>query len=338
MGYATLWLCAFGVLFTGYLVLAGIDYGVGLVLPHVAREDGERRLALNAVGPFFLGNEVWLLVAVGTMIGTLPGLESRLLTGAYPLAIVAMVGVVVVNVSVQLRSRSTGSGARSFWDAVVFGGAAAAAFGWGALLAALAGGVDLDAAGSVTGSAGSVTPLSLLGGVTAMVLFAAHGAVFLTARAYGAVAERARRAVPVLSAAAGLLLLATLVVAMSGGLPDGAFRHPVFAVVALLGVLAVLAVAVWCTSRAAAWQAFAASATAVALAPVAVVAGKYPALITPRGSGLRAPATEELAGSSTSLALITWTAGPVLLLVIAVQAYAWWIFRGRMTSRSPVFY
>ncbi|MEW2299805.1 cytochrome d ubiquinol oxidase subunit II [Streptomyces sp. NPDC006655] len=337
MGYATLWLCAFGVLFTGYLVLAGIDYGVGLVLPYVAREDAERRLALNALGPFFLSNEVWLLAAVGTMIGTLPGLESRLLTGAYPLVVVAVVGVVVVNVSVQLRSRSTGARTRALWDALVLGGAAAAAFGWGALLAALAGGVDLDAAGSVTGAAGSVTPLSLLGGVTAVALFAVHGAAFLTARAYGAVAERARRAVPALAAAAGLLLLATLVTGMSGGLPDGAFRHPVFAVVALLGVTAKLAVVVWRTPRSA-WQAFAASATAVALAPVAVVAGKYPALITARQSGHRAPAVAELAGSSTSLALITWTAGPVLLLVIAVQAYAWWIFRGRITHRSPVFY
>jgi cytochrome bd ubiquinol oxidase subunit II len=86
------------------------------------------------------------------------------------------------------------------------------------------------------------------------------------------------------------------------------------------------------------WHGLLASAVGVGLMPLTIFLAKYPALITSRDSGGHAPSTDELAGSPTALALITWTAGPALLLVIAVQAYGWWVFRGRVGPRSPVFY
>jgi cytochrome d ubiquinol oxidase subunit II len=338
MGYATLWLFGFGVLFAGYLVLAGFDYGVGILLPYAAKTEGERRLALNAFGPFFLGNEVWLLVAIGTMIGTLPGLESRLLSGTYPLAIVAVAGAIVLNVSVQLRSRQESPRLRGFWDALVCAGGVAAAFGWGAVLTAVAGGIELGKDGHVTGSAGSFTVFSVLGGISTVFLLSTHGAIFLTARTYGAVAVRAKRATPILSVLSSLLVVTTVITGRTGDYLIGAFRQPALALLLLLIALVALKFALWRVTRGKAWQAFAAMALAVGLMPLMVFAGKYPTLITSAHPGIPAPSVEDLAGSGPSLALITWTAGPVLLLVIAVQVVGWWAFRGRMTRQSPIFY
>lgn len=330
----TLWLVAFGVLFAGYLVLAGVDYGAGILLPYAARTDGERRLVLNAVGPFLLSNEVWLLASIGIMIGTLPGLETRLLTGTFPLAVVAVAGAIVLNVAVQLRSRQ--QSLRRFWDVVICAGGVAAAFGWGAVLTSLAGGLPLDAEGHVTGA--SVTAFSLLGGLSGVVLLGAHGAVFLAARTGGVVGARARLAAPVLCVAASLLVVTTLITGRTGGHLGDGFRSPVVALLLMLVALVALKIALWRVARHHAWQALAASATAVALMPLLVFAGKFPTLITASSPGVHPPALDELAAPATSLALITWTAGPVLLLVIAAQAYGWWVFRGRVTRQSPIFY
>jgi cytochrome bd ubiquinol oxidase subunit II len=338
MEYATLWTIGAGVLLAGYLALAGIDYGVAILLPYVARRDGERRLALNAVGPFFLANEVWLLAAVGMMIGTLPGLESRLLAGTYPLVIVAVAGVVLVNVSVQLRSRGAGARQRAFWDALICLGGLAAAFGWGAVLTVLVGGFALDSGGHVTSASGSVTLFSVTGGAATVVMLSAHGAVFLTARTYGAVAARSQRVVPLLSVAASLLTVSALVAGRVSGPLDDALRRPALGLALLLAALVALKVAYWQVARGRPWHGLLASAVGVGLMPLTIFLAKYPALITSRDSGGHAPSTDELAGSPTALALITWTAGPALLLVIAVQAYGWWVFRGRVGPRSPVFY
>ncbi|PPK63852.1 cytochrome d ubiquinol oxidase subunit II [Actinokineospora auranticolor] len=319
---ATLWLVAFGLLFTGYLALAGIDYGVAVLLPRVARTESERRLALNAISPFLLGNEVWLVVSIGILIGTLPGLESRLLVGALPLALIAVVGAIVFIVSVHLRGRGAGGS----WDTLVFLGGALAAFGWGAVLTSLAGGLPLDASGHVTGT--SVSLFAILGGLTMVSLLAVRGGAFLAARTTGAVAERARRAVVTLVLPTGALLILTVATGWASGELDGV-RNPALgsalSLVALLGLAGL-------------WRRWAgASVVAVAFVPLSVFAAKYPTPITADPPGT-SPSLADLAADPAGLALVTWTAIPLLLLVIAVQGWVWWVFRGRVTRQSPIFY
>lgn len=338
MGYATLWLIGFGVLFTSYLVTAGFDYGVGVLLPVVARNDKERRLGLNAIGPFLLGNEVWLLVAIGILIGTLPGLESRLLDGGYPLAVLAAVGAILTVVCVQLRSRSGNPALRRFWDALIFAGGLCAAFGWGALIGVLAAGVDLGPDGRVLGAAGALSVFPVLSGLTMVAVLGAHGAMFLTGRANGMVSIRAARAARWLIPAAATLLVLTVLVGWPGGALSGSFARPTVALVLIVLALAALGIAAWRLNLERPWEAFAATAAAVALLPVSVFAAKYPALITSHTPGAPTPTLAELADTQTALAMITWTAGPIMLIVIAVQAYGWWVFRGKLTRESVMFY
>ncbi|MFF4508408.1 cytochrome d ubiquinol oxidase subunit II [Streptomyces sp. NPDC001401] len=340
MSYPTVWTIGFIALFTGYLTLAGTNYGVGSTLLFTARGDGERRQVLGGLGPFLLANESWLLVSLGILVGTLPGLESQLLVGAAPFALLAMTGALVLTSAVMLRSRHPEAAVRRRWDGVICAAGAAAAFGWGAFLVAVAGSLDLDGSGHVLGSGAAFTPYALLGGVSALALLGAHGCAFTAARTTGAVAARATVLGRRLCGAGCLLVALTGLASWAGGHTGGAALHrPALA----LGLLALAVLALPPAGRALSagrpWRAYAATAVAVGLAPIAVFAAKYPYLTTPAHSGVRAVAVQDLAADSTALALVTWTAGPVLVLVIAVQLRMWWWLRAPAErSTAPAFH
>ncbi|MFK3984550.1 cytochrome d ubiquinol oxidase subunit II [Micromonospora sp. NPDC050397] len=298
------WYALLGLFFATYLVLAGYDYGVGLML---ATDGGEhsRRRALNAVGPFFLGNEVWLVAAVGILFGAFPMLEGELLSGLYPAVVTALTGVILVTAGVQLRSRPTGAAGRSGWDRVVIGGSALAALGWGAVLAGLLQGVPLRADGHVAGVGHLVTPFVAASGLALVGLVAVHGAVFLALRLPGKAGERhrrlARRLVPVALVAAGTAAVL--------GLLTDRVRETVQQPVAALA-LPVLLVA------ASTW-------------PYALVSS-----VDPSASLTVADA----AASTPTLRLLSWLLIPLLPALLGFQVMSWWVFRGRIDGRAPVYW
>src|SRR5439155_172690 len=127
--------------FVAYFALGGLDIGVGLLLP--VHPYQTRRAALNALGPFFLGNEVWIIGAAGALLAAFPRVESALFHAAYPLVIAIVAGLVGINAGVQLRSRPAGTGPRAAFDGLIAVSAAVLAFGWGALLGNLLTGLPL---------------------------------------------------------------------------------------------------------------------------------------------------------------------------------------------------
>ncbi|WP_344272140.1 cytochrome d ubiquinol oxidase subunit II [Actinomadura napierensis] len=198
----------------GYLVLAGADVGVGMLLPWLGRDQRERRVVIASFAPFFLGNEVWLVASAGLVAGAFPGLEHRLLEELYPLVVVLLIGWVVRDMGLWLRGRVDASGWRAACDGAVVAGSWALALGWASLLGSLMGGGGLNV-GSVLG-----LPLA--------AVFAWHGAGFARLRLAGELAVRAARgrgrygvsgAVLVVAAvAAGARLPWSEVVAEGGGL------------------------------------------------------------------------------------------------------------------------
>ncbi|MET9697430.1 cytochrome d ubiquinol oxidase subunit II [Streptomyces sp. NPDC006529] len=323
MSHPTVALVAFIALFTGYLVLAGIDYGVGLTLPRTGSDAPGRRAVLGAVGPLLLGNEAWLLVSVGALAGTLPGLRGALFEGAHPYALIAFAGALALNAGVQLRGRHPGERVRRAFDLLICAAGAAAAFGWGCFLAVTAAGVSLGSDGHVRGVA-APDPFTLLGGLTMVALLATHGSAFVAARLTGDPARRAAALTVVGATLAAALLAVTALTGWVGGSFDGgALRHPVLAALAVVLAVAALfltrALAGGGRARLAPW----ATTAAVIAAACAVFAGKYPALLTSTVAGVPAPTVAQLATDETALAAVLWTSGPVLLLVVAAQVYLW---------------
>lgn len=167
----------------GYLVLAGADIGVGMLLPWLGRDQRERRLVIASFAPFFLGNEVWLVAAAGLVAGAFPGLEHRLLEDLYPLFAVLLIGWVVRDMGLWLRGRVDAAGWRGACDAAVVAGSWALALAWGSVLGSLLGWGPFG---------GGMNAVSVLG-VPLAALFAWHGAGFARWRLPAGLARRASR-------------------------------------------------------------------------------------------------------------------------------------------------
>ncbi|MEV3926030.1 cytochrome d ubiquinol oxidase subunit II [Actinomadura coerulea] len=182
----------------GYLVLAGADVGVGMLLPWLGRDQRERRLVIASFAPFFLGNEVWLVAAAGLVAGAFPGLEHGLLEELYPLFAVLLFGWVVRDMGLWLRGRVDAARWRGGCDVAIVAGSWALALAWGAVLGSVLAGGGLGV-GSVAG-----LPLA--------VVFAWHGAGFARWRLPVGLAERAGR-VPARYGLSALVLAGAPVVA-----------------------------------------------------------------------------------------------------------------------------
>ena len=329
------WYALLGLFFATYLVLGGYDYGVGLLL---ARGGTARRTALNAIGPFFLGNEVRLVATVGILFGAFPTLEGELLSGLYPAVVGALAGVILVTAGVQLRSRPQGGRARAGWDRVIVVGSALAALGWGALLAGLLQGVPLRADGHVDGLTHLFTPFVAAAALAMLALVAAQGATFLTLRLPAAdaapVGRLARRLVPVAVTAVG----AVTVVGLLSDRVRAAAQQPLAAVLLLLLLVTALLAARTALARNRPGLAFAATSAALAL-PVALVGtALWPwALVSTvePGAGLT---VADAAASGPTLRLLGWLAVPLLPALLGFQAMCWWVFRGRTDGRAPVYW
>ncbi|TDB93623.1 cytochrome d ubiquinol oxidase subunit II [Micromonospora fluostatini] len=331
------WYALLGLFFATYLVLGGYDYGVGLLLAR-RTDPARRRAALHAVGPFFLGNEVWLVAAVGILFGAFPTLEGELLSGLYPAVTGALVGVIVVTAGVQLRSRPAGPRARAGWDRVIVAGSTLAALGWGAVLGGLLQGVPLTADGHVDGVGHLFTPFVAAVCLALLALVAAHGATFLTLRLPAAevppLLRLARRLVPVALVTVGA---ATVVALLSPRVRD-AVQQPLVAVLLLGALVAALLAARVALALRRTGVAFVATSVALALPVLLVGAAAWPyALVSTAGpdTGLT---VAEAAASAPTLRLLGWLALPLVPALLGFQAMCWWVFRGRADGRTPVYW
>ncbi|MEH1014133.1 cytochrome d ubiquinol oxidase subunit II [Micromonospora sp. CPCC 206060] len=331
------WYAVLGAFFATYLVLGGYDYGVGLLLTRADGATGRRR-ALNALGPFFLGNEVWLVATAGILFGAFPMLEGELLSGFYPAVATALAGVMTVTASVQLRSRAAGERGRYRWDRLITVGSVLAAFGWGAVLAGLLQGVPMDADGHVAGVTHLLTPFVAATGLTLVTLVAVHGATFLALRLPGSAAEAAgrtaRRLVPVAVttvAAATVVGLLAEPVRANAHQPAAAVLLPVLLVTALLVARAALA-------RRRPGVAFAATATALALPVLLIATTIWPYALISTVDPAASLTVADAAASPPTLRLLGWLAAPLLPALLGFQLMSWWMFRGRIDGRAPVYW
>jgi cytochrome d ubiquinol oxidase subunit II len=323
---STVWYLILGGLFVAYFVLGGLDQGVAMLLPAL-RGDGERRAALNAIGPMFLGNEVWAVGAAGVLAAAFPRLEGELFGAAYPVVVVIVLALLGLNAGVQLRSRG---GGRAGFDALIAASGLALALGWGLLLGVLLHGVPLGADGYVHGLGPLRDPQVWFTALANTLLVLAHGAAYLAWRlGAGPLRRRMRRLVtrsaPVAALAAPLVL--------GGWYLQGpaAVRNPVSATLLALAIAVAAgaaALAAWVDHPA---TAFAATAVACALPVITVASALFPGVLA---STLDPGATVTVDGAAAggdTLRLLAFGAAPLLPVLVAVQAACWWLFRRRTT-------
>ncbi len=323
------WFGLISILWLGYFVLEGFDFGVGTLLRYVARTDSEKKATIHTIGPVWDGNEVWLLVAGGATFAAFPQWYATLFSGFYLALFLILVALIVRNVSFEFWGKNDDPAWRSRWEWAMTICSAAAALLWGVGWANIIHGVPIDHTGEFTGTIFTLLgPYALLGGVTTLLLFTAHGAIFLTLRTTGVIAERARAAARVTGPAAAVALTAFL--AWTLGHQGGV---ELVSAICAVGAVALAAGSIALGARRAGW-AFAASAGAILLLFCALFADLYPNAMVSSTSSAFDLTLRQASSSNYTLTVMTVVAALLVPVVLVYQAWTYWVFRARLRGED----
>jgi cytochrome d ubiquinol oxidase subunit II len=327
MAATTVWFIIIAFLWTGYFFLEGFDFGVGVLLPVLGRDDTERRVLINTIGPVWDGNEVWFIVAGAATFAAFPEWYATLFSGFYLPLLAILLALIVRGVAFEYRGKRNDARWRRRWDRAIFWGSLIPAFLWGVAFANLVRGVPLDAAHEYAGTPGDLlNPFALLGGLTTLTLFVLHGAVFVALKTTGDVRRRANRAARVIVTAAiavgGLFLLLTQLL----------YGKPVtwLTVAAAATGLAVAAVA---GARGREGWAFAGTGTAIAFAVATLFLALFPHVMPSTLDAANGLTTSNAASSPYTLKIMTIVALTFTPLVMLYQGWTYWVFRRRIGTR-----
>ena len=331
------WFGLIAVLFIGFFFLEGFDYGVGTLLPFLAREDGERRVVINSIGPFWDGNEVWLITAGGAMFAAFPHWYATLFSGFYLPLVLILFALIARGVAFEFRSKDENPAWRRLWDWAIFFGSLVPALLWGVAIANLMLGVPIDAnMNYVGGFFNLLSPYALLGGLTFVALFSLHGAIFLALRTEGQMMAKAR-------SAAALLWLPTVVLVLlfvgAGMLVTDIFTGPgvIGIAITLVAAVALLAAGWFLRVQREGW-AFVMTGATIALATAAIFAGLFPRVMISSLNPQWSLTIYSASSSGYTLQVMTIVAAIFMPIVLLYQGWTYWIFRKRVSGRESLEY
>jgi cytochrome d ubiquinol oxidase subunit II len=320
----TLWFVAIAALWIGYLLLEGFDLGVGMLLLTSTRDDKQRRLMLNTIGPVWDGNEVWLITAGAATFAAFPLWYASLFSTLYiPLTLV-LLGLIFRAVAIEYRGKGSTDTWRSMWDRALGIGSFVSAFGVGAMLALTTTGLPIDANGDrVGGPFAWLTPYAVLGGLAVVGFCLAHASAFLGLKTLGAVRERSARFL-VRWAPLALLPIVGWVLVIQ-------FRSGTVVTWALV-VLAVVAVLYgWLSARAGReGRAFLSLAVFLLLGASSIFAAVYPVVLPSTIDGAFDLTIDNAASGSYTLGVMSVVTAIGLPLVLLYQGWTYWVFRRRL--------
>ena len=322
----TLWFVLIAFLWIGYFALEGFDFGVGMLVPVLARDERERRVLINTVGPVWDGNEVWLLVAGGATFAAFPEWYATLFSGFYLPLLLILVALILRNLAFEFRHKGDDAQWRARWDLALIGGSFVPALLWGVAFANIVAGVPIDADKEYVGSFFTLlNPYALLGGVTTLLLFLTPGAMFVALKTDGDIRHRARALAVRLGGATAVVAVTFLVwtQVMSGSARSGI----AFAVAAILLLLALSAARVGREG----W-AFAGTFGTIALAVAGLFLALFPDVMPSSIDPAWSLTTTNAASTDYTLTVMTWTAVIFTPVVLAYQSWTYWVFRKRIST------
>jgi cytochrome d ubiquinol oxidase subunit II len=335
MDLAYVWFWIVGVLFVGYFVLDGFDFGVGMSLPFLGKDDISRRQIINTIGPVWDLNETWVIVAGACLFAAFPEWYATLFSGFYLALLLILLALILRGVSFEYRHQRDGLRWKSGFDAMIVIGSAVPALLWGVAVANIVQGVPIDAHFEFTGSLLSLlNPYGLLGGVTTLLLFFTHGLYFVALKTDAQVHDDARRLartagwITVLVAA--IFLIWTIFIAAGRGAPAIAF---VIAAAALAAICLVMSIVFNLRDREG-W-AFGFGAATIVTAVLTLWFALYPNVMVSSTDPANSLTIANASSTPYTLTIMTWAAIIFLPLVLVYQGWTYWIFRKRV-SRSRI--
>jgi len=324
MELTDVWFLLIAVLWVGYFVLEGFDFGVGMLLPVLGRTEKARRVLINTIGPVWDGNEVWLLVAGGATFAAFPEWYATLFSGFYLPLLLILVALILRGVAFEYRGKVDDDRWRARWDLAIIVGSTVPALLWGVAFANIVRGVPIDADLEYTGGFFNLlNPYALLGGLVTLSLFLLHGSVFLALKTTGEVRERANATAARVGLVAVVLAAGFLVWTQ---VEHGSVASAVTAVVAAGALVGALL-----ANRAGSegW-AFLAVAVTLATAVATLFLSLYPDVMPSSTDPAFSLTTENASSSAYTLKIMTWVAVAFTPVVLVYQGWTYWVFRKRI--------
>lgn len=337
MDLNTIWFILITVLFIGFFFLEGFDYGVGILLPFLGKDDRSRRVIINSIGTFWDGNEVWMLTAGGAMFAAFPNWYATLFSGFYLALVVMLLALIARGVAFEYRSKRDSSKWRNRWDWVIFIGSFVPALLWGVAISNIIRGVPIDQNMNYTGNFFTLlNPYSLVGGITTLLLFTLHGSIFLSLKLDGNLLESARKT-------AGKLWLPTTAVLLLYVF-YGYFETDMFSklgvnpgVIPILAGIAIISVGYLLKIKREGW-AFTMTGITIAFSTITIFMGLFPRVMVSSSNNDWSLTIYNASSSPYTLQVMSIVALIFVPIVLAYQAWSYWIFRKRLSTKSKLEY
>jgi cytochrome d ubiquinol oxidase subunit II len=323
-----LWFIIIAIFWIGFFVLEGFDLGVGILHRFVSRNDTEMRVAVNSIGPFWDGNEVWLIVGGAAIFAAFPAWYATWFSALYLALFLVILCLMARGLAFEYRGKVADHRWRSFWTWALTVSSLLLPVLFGVALGDLLVGLPVDKSGEYTGNFFDLlTPYGLWTGVTLLALTVLHGSTFLALKTTGAVAERSRHTATRVAwiAALGVVVFAvwTQVIANNFVIPGPAQILAVFAIFA----------AVWSVRDGHDGWAFTATAAAIGLTVASIFYNLYPNVLVSSTDSAYNLTVANSASGSYALKVLTIVAVVFFPIVLVYQGYTYWVFRARV--RAP---
>lgn len=321
------WFVLIAVLWTGYFFLEGFDFGVGVLTKLLAKDERERRVLINTIGPVWDGNEVWLLTAGGATFAAFPNWYATLFSGFYLALLVILVCLIVRGVAFEYRSKRADRQWQQRWDHAIFWSSLVPALLWGVAFGNIVHGVKIDQNMEYTGNFFDLlNPYSILGGLVTLSLFTLHGTIFTALKTVGSIRERAHALALKVGLVTAVLALAFLIWTQ---VDTGNVRSLVAMLVAVVALVAALG---FNQLRREGWS-FGLSGVTIAAAVAMLFFALFPDVMP---SSLNADWSLTVSNASSTaytLKIMTWVAVLATPVVLLYQSWTYWVFRKRIGTQ-----
>ncbi len=325
-----LWFILIAVLWIGFFFLEGFDFGVGMLLPFIGKKDIERRAVINAIGPTWDGNEVWLLTAGGATFAAFPHWYATMFSGFYLALFLLLVGLIIRGISFEYRSKDANPKWRNTFDWMIAVGSFLAALLLGAAFANLARGVPIDGKMMFTGNLFTLlNPYGLLGGVTTVAIFLLHGANFLGLKLEGELKDRADAWAKKIWIAATVLYILLAVFTYIAGYWQRGFVNP--GIVPIGALAALLVAGYFINQRRDGWS-FIMVALNIVLTQVSFFSMTFPNVMISSTNPAWSLTIYNASSSQYTLTVMSIVALIFVPIVLAYQGWTYWMFRKRVVA------
>ncbi|MFN2395735.1 MAG: cytochrome d ubiquinol oxidase subunit II [Bacteroidales bacterium] len=334
MDFQLIWFILIAILFIGYFILEGFDFGVGILMPFISKDDTDRRIVINTIGPFWDANEVWLITAGGAMFAAFPHWYATLFSGFYIPLFLMLLALILRAVGFEFRSKMEQKWWRKTFDQFIFWGSLIPALLWGVAFTNIVQGLPIGPDKNFTGNLLHIlNPYALLGGLVVVLIFVLHGALFLSLRTTDDLKERAEKIarilwipIAVITAAFAVMGYWNTVLFEGLGLVPGSFPT--------LAILSFIACYVFMRMKMQGY-AFAFAAATILLGAAVVFYGLFPNVMPSSIDAEYSLTVYNASSSKLTLQIMSIVALFFVPVVLAYQGWSYYVFSKRI-SRDAI--